>query len=523
MATRTRTKTKNSASNSSKSVLLLILILATALSYLFFYGPTPIAASDNYRYGMYAYSFSKEGFHGLNSSDNFSTRYMVIIGIALSYLALGYSVFSTTIFGVLAFLATVLIVYKIGCLLLNKKAGLISAFMYSIMPLAVVNSSNVGNDVPMALFASLAIMFLLMAFNEHDRRRTWLYYSASGFFCVSGVLISPEALMISVPILLLLLVKILSKKLNRESLGIIPGVAAAILLIGLLGVMQTGNPLYVLKSTNYCYTSSSCAPAVSPGLGTLMYYINRLFPYLGHIPAPSPGSDQFYYFGYLAYLAVLGGIYLAIKKERALLIPFVWLAASLLYLSFGTTSIHGYITSFPYPRYMLVFAPAVALILGLFLAKLPSYRFKVGRSRLTFPFALPIVVLLFLSSLYCIAFFQYSQYKWVSPLMQTSAYVKNLPAGAVIYVESGLPYDIYLNYMENAGNRTTHYTYAAPGSCGSFQPGSYAVMDQNSTLAGTCGMEVAYAPHIPQWLIKYNLFDNSSGFQYSDLVVYKKD
>ena len=139
-------------------ILITVIAFGVYLNLAFFYGPSWINGSDNYLYTSFAYSLVNGHSVACNIVDCVS--YTVIAGTAIFFALFGYSIFVSSFFGIFCYVLTIIVIYLIGKRVYSKKAGLISGFLYSIFPLVLSQSSNVGDDIPMVLLISLSVYLI---------------------------------------------------------------------------------------------------------------------------------------------------------------------------------------------------------------------------------------------------------------------------------------------------------------------------------------------------------------------------
>ncbi len=82
------------------------------------------------------------------------------------------------LFSVVAGLATLYVVYQLGTLLYNRKAGLCAALFMALMPYHVIVTRQVLLDGPMVLFSTLTLY--MMARFAITQRPAWLYAAGVG-------------------------------------------------------------------------------------------------------------------------------------------------------------------------------------------------------------------------------------------------------------------------------------------------------------------------------------------------------
>lgn len=491
--------------------LVSILLFGFCLNLLYFYGPSWINGTDSYSYLTQAeYLAHGHYYYGCETVD--CVNYLLIAGLAAFIYVFGYGMFAVSLFGITCYLLTILVLYLMGRELHSRAAGLLAGFFYSIFPLVLSQSSNVGDMVPMAFLFSLSMYVFILAVKGKKVKPAYLL--AAGFLSMINFLNVSEAI-IGVFIIssaLLALTILDRKKYGIASLGYyIAGAAAAAVIILLIGVLSGHGPLFVFTVYAQNYAQFNVRPAFS----TYIYNIFRIRSTdpLGNIA-----------FGYLGYAFLLSSIYLVYRGFRKGALIWYWFAFSLLYLGYGTMSLTHYEpVLYDGPRFFLIAAPAMALIIGIGLAELirsaarPGMSYRVAVSA----FIAAAIIALVWTSMSAIAYIGYSQLAGTEPLIQIGNYINGLPSNAVIYGPNDVPWQFYLN-----GTHTylSEWYSSQQGTCSGLmntfklQEGAYVV--GNITDSSACGLTKVYSPTPVQWLQGYNLFSDW-GTNFSDFNVYE--
>lgn len=524
-----------------KAALLLVLAFACFLSLLFFRGPSYLNGSDAFIYSDLAHGILVNGFGSISNAGVFSTRYILLGGIALSYALFGFNALAESLFGILAFLLTIILVFMMGRELYGKRAGLLSAFLYSFFPLAVVQSSLSGDDIVMAFFVTLAVFLMVLARRSDSRR----YYLAAGFVSFIGILVTIESALVFaflLPLLFGFFLKSRNRKQITMTLEFFEGVAIAMLIVALLGFVQTGDPLWVFRVNLGWYNSGTqqanglhTTPPFGNILLALFSYnlVNKLsqavlafpselsLPYLSlllsslwkSIPDPE-FIDMIGYFGYATLLSV---VYLGFRREKRALMPFLWFLTVFLYLSFGTMSLSAYNFMSYAVRFLLILVPSMCLLMGIGLVRVLEDCGRIGRRMSPWYsgryvvlalVALGILVLL-VKSIYLIQYAEYSGYASVFQLINASQKINTFPTSTTLYAESDIPVGFFTGY------RYPTSVYDSFTGCGGVAGGSLIVVSsvwpangtQIQSLAANCaGWSVILNPSSPSWFGGYSSF-----------------
>jgi len=548
-----RSEKKKEKSNAIYAVaLLLIIIFGLTLSTVFFVGPSFLYWPDNFNYAYLAYNTYLHPFSQPMGVVVLQNRYILIYWMAFFYWLFSPSPVSASFAGLSAFALTILVIYKIGSLLHSRKAGLLSALFYSFYPLASILAADVTANVPSALFASLSALFILKGLKSKEGRQ--VNYLLSAFFSFVGYLVDAVTLVMLSFLGILLLVELVKSARNRslkefagEVSYFIAGLLIAFILIAGLDVLFSGNPLTTLWLTGNPYPRISTTPtSLSEFFVRFSSYIGWLLPYnivykLSHTGLAnfsSPGalfqmlknytappydialwSDQVGFFGYFTIACIL---FLAAKREKSAYFPALWFFSTLLYLAFGTVSITSYlpIPNFV-PRFMMIFAPAMALLIGIAFTVAIELKQKGLASSLRYGTVIVAFLFLLLTSIVTIHYVRVNEYVGVFPLQQLSDYVHTLPVGTTLYYESHLR--AILPVYVPSGYKLQEI--GPPFNCSLLPANSYIISSQNNTLEATCGLQTLFAPEPSPDLSAYGLviwYGNNNATTYMLRVFYHR-
>jgi len=531
--------------------LAAIMVLAASLSILFFYGPSPINGADNFLYTDFGYYLSIGNFHKVAQWGVLAQQYILDAGIALFFVLLGPSRFSAALFGILCFLLTIFVLYKMGSLFYNKKAGVFAAFFYSFMPVAVVNSSYVGDNGPMAFFATLTVFFLAKAIKAKGRKQR-TNYALSGFFGLIILLVTSEGIIILIVPAIVLLAYIIKDRNVASLVNLIyffVGLFAAFAIIAALGFAAASNPLYIFTLNSHIYSTIS-SPKTSFGnyvnylfpfsavltiktIFSMMYTHSGLIPIFKYLENQLFNASTFNYVigqivGLSGYVMIMAVIYLFIRRKLSFWLPGLWLISTMLYLGYGTVSITKYIPiGYSYLRFTLLFMPAVALIIGIAAADILDFgKTNAGSNKrrkhmrgttkvvkyLLVAALVIITAVLFVNSVLAIRYIDLSQYNWVYNLIAIGKYVSTLPSNAIIY--SNYPISEYSGF--------SHVVNFIPLNCSNIGKGSYVVINYSESYASECNLTEVLRPVMPKYLSKYDMFATSSfGTFYNATLYYR--
>jgi 4-amino-4-deoxy-L-arabinose transferase-like glycosyltransferase len=508
--------------------LSLIVILGLILSCIFV-GPAFINGSDNYEYVYMSYLFANGRFKELPADGVLETRYFLLSGIALFYKIFGFTPEASALFGVLCFLLTIVIIYFFGKELYNENAGILAAFLFSFLPLAINQASCVGDDIPNLFLSSLAILFLIKALKENKKE----FFIISGFLSTITILASTAGGIIAAfSFLYLLLFSAFSKNIKRIGFYLL-GVCFGILLILSLGWIITGDPFHVFVVILNWYPSPlKHGFSASPNFE---YVVTSLFPYSFNLLDKPPKiltsiiNLRFFdlcrliseegQFNLFCYFALASLVYLFVAKEKRAILPFGWFIFAFLYLSFGPTAISDKYLFIAYAsRFNLVFAPAICLIIAISFANIFEKTKKSNKliKFFVYLFSFASFFILFFLSVFEIYYISYSKYKITLPLLQVAEILKFLPENAKIYKGSAwIPLEVYLNFKRTFPILTENFT------CNSFKDAEYIIIKKNEEIERNCNVTLIFQSSTPIYLQNFSFYEGIGIEYFYNLSIYK--
>jgi hypothetical protein len=113
--------------------------------------------------------------------------------VAFLYTLFGPSEWATHAYSLLASLATMFFLFKIGELANNQRTGLIAALLWAFFPLDIHLSTSLLPDVPVTTFMTGALYFFLKGTID-QKLLSWNYLAAL-FLILLGILVKPIAIM----------------------------------------------------------------------------------------------------------------------------------------------------------------------------------------------------------------------------------------------------------------------------------------------------------------------------------------
>lgn len=265
---------------------------------------------------------------------------------------------------------SVLILYFIVKKLINKNAGLFSAFLFAVAPVHVRDSHYVTTDIPVTFFILLAMLFMVNLFQSSKLK--WYILSGIAIGFSSTVRYFPIALL-AYPFAVLLD----KQKGLKWGLKIFSG------LLGITLGIFIGVPFLFLHPENKAIFQQDMQKYVLPWYQTsISIYATALGQFIasgGHSLLPNLSSlqptvfKQFYLsflffqgFGLFPMIAAIFGIFLTlIKYPKKFLFIIAIPAATFLYIS-------SYIPA-TYDRLIIPVVPFLTIFAGIFLSFLFSF------------------------------------------------------------------------------------------------------------------------------------------------------
>ncbi|MGC9205354.1 MAG: ArnT family glycosyltransferase [Candidatus Micrarchaeia archaeon] len=438
---KTRAKRRASKASRPHSKIIYLMLLATLAIFAAYLVTHPMAPSfydDDTTYEMLAHFYLEGSF--TQNAYPYTTRLLQIIPLALSYDLLGQNLLSNAMWDIVSSLLLVLITFYIGKVLYNEYAGYLAALIVCVFPVTFYLSASGNETIPMAMFASLAILSFIEGYYKNSSK----WYFISGISIVAAFLTDPLGALIGVTIFVYMLLLFLYKKFSKntriisfKSMHVFTGIAVAILLLLIYNYFTSGNPFITFDIT----LGFASGPLFIPPSVPTPYYALLLSPFLGSISGIN--------IGYTLYILIIAVPYLIIKKVKQAYLPIFWFGFILIYLWIGPMYISiaplGY-SGIPHVwRFFTLLAAPAAIIIAIFLVKLNELykNHKLIIRLLTGA----ILVFILLSSLN-LDLAPYSiYYSNMLPIYKLSQYLLSLPNTTTIYLPLQEPnIEVYMNF-----------------------------------------------------------------------------
>ena len=547
------------------AILILIIAIGIGLSYANFYGPSQLG--DQYEYVMFGWRVHSGNAADLMYNGVLGQKLLLNYGIGFFFDLFGVNAFASTLFSEFCFIATLVIIYEIGKSLKNNTAGLISAFVFAVMPISQVYSAQVNDGMPLAFIAALSILMAVKATRSKTANSAFAFMALGSFFGTIGFLITAESLIILLPIFAIALYSLISKGsiekgrhglgLKRKStmyalpffIGIVVGLAA----IMLWGHMLGGSYLSIIKTDGNWYSASIWRTTSYSEFSILSIYRGVLFPFYGSgiksgatlfsyvLPSGSNSLPQPYenlFYAWFAYAAVAFAIAAVLKRNRAIILPLAWFVITLAYLSAGTMSLSHYTLIPPFARYTFIFTPALALLIGISIAGFyenndaaskARSRKKAGSEKRK-PYGMKkiamtvlfVAVLAFLTfqSFYASTLVKNSARADIEPFIRAAQYINSVSPTYVLQSNYFIPIQIYTGFKYNY----IDISNSTP-ACSEVNSSMLVVLKTNQSFQERCSLAEVAGPFTVPKINGSNLFEFDgiwTGFADGNVSVYKK-
>jgi len=379
--------------------LFLILLLAFSLQIIFFIGfsnhPSDEGIIIGNSYAIYQGNFNsilseyknlrKDGLY--DPSEAFRFRPLFLYPIAFFWRLFGINDYSTVLWVMITYLGTIVVTYKIGENLFNKKVGLISAFLISICPLQLLYSTRVSIDTPLAFFMGLSVFFFIKG-NEYLNKTSRLkqegknsrkYFLLSGLCLGFGYLTKISALPLFGFFFLYFIYK---KRFNRIVFWLILGFIIIFVVESLYYYIFT-NHFFIRVIMNKGFIENKIIHEPTGDVTFLnlikisylesspFFYLEYITGKASYIEYPYPRVEIFCFF------ILLSTLYFIFHRKESTNVLLIWLIILFLWLEFGPASIKfssNYLIEYwviqKHDRYMMIILIPSILILSNFLYSL---------------------------------------------------------------------------------------------------------------------------------------------------------
>jgi 4-amino-4-deoxy-L-arabinose transferase-like glycosyltransferase len=368
-----------------------IIILALIIRILCFSG---FVLGDDPSYADDARMISDGRYPPLCDLCVFSFRPVLLYSIGLSLKWLGWSEFNFVLPILLSSLISIYLIYRLAELLFDKHTGLLAALLLSVYPLEVVHATTMSNDIMLGMLVALSMLLMLKGLKGRGWMAALCFASAGASLGIAtGVKIN------AIPIIgLFVLIGLYSSwKERRFCKGMI------IFLISWVLVQAVFSAVYYLKTGDYFahihaelifnkkFNPSGFANSAASLKDALLYYPR----YMLCLKAEGHPGYEFYPYGLVYPVFLLGVLYLMYKREEKAIIPLIWFAYLLLMMEFTPLRISPYYQPIHrLIRFLSIISIPALLVVAYFVRQLFRKRL-VGKT-----LALLLIIGLFATSLH---------------------------------------------------------------------------------------------------------------------------
>lgn len=383
---------------------------------------------------------------------------------------LGVSEWTVALYPFLISLAAVALMYIGASFFFGWQAGVIAASLLAVLDLDIENATTLLPDLLSAFFGAVGVMLIARgAGRDAADRGSLLRNGLLAGFAFGLAWLCKESVVYLAPFCLILAA--ITIKRDWSALTLWVGVA-----VGSLAVLSTemathwamtGDPLFRLHEVernykqweNGFFTAGSIL-GWSEGVSYRDALIDRLFV---------SGPRRILLDGALNYVplvALIGALYGWLKRDRAFLIPALWLISLVLMFNFASSSTSSYIPLPLYLRYMYPMYFAAIILASGFIAKLlfaPPTQAQAGSSGGLFTRAVGLAiaaVVLYSSATNLYFSFARSRVAWIgeSRQLHTSVTPKTVVYADTLTLRT---FEFFAGYPEQTA--WTDFAAVAPG------------------------------------------------------------
>jgi 4-amino-4-deoxy-L-arabinose transferase-like glycosyltransferase len=342
-------------------ILAAIVVLALGLRLMFFTG---FVGSDDSVYMEAAVDLAERG--RWVGQDLASSRLGFVAASAAGIKVFGLNEFGAVSVSLVASLATVVLVYLLGRLYFDERAGLLAAAIFAFYPLNIVFSTIL---VPETLLSCLMAAGLL-AYAAGDRPRPLSLAASVGagaLFGLAYLVKEPAVLLLGALGLTWMVVLVRQRRIEKAWVAVVIGFTLIVAAEVLMRYLTTGTPFERFRISSQTITHGMATWQEEREQSYWYLYLRSMFV-------------SFYQVGLLFYL-LAGALLVAWMKKRRLPTPLVvWAAVILVYLAFGSVSFTSYVPLPKQPRYLEAITVPVILLTAGVLGPLLSGRQRLPRT-----------------------------------------------------------------------------------------------------------------------------------------------
>ena len=369
-------------------LLLLILAAATAVRVYAFSGYVGLDDAEYARFAV-ALAEGRDAKTGYTGPAVFPLRVGTFVPTAAFFKMFGVNEWAMVAYPFIASLASIVVIYIAAALFFGWEAGLLAAALLGSFYWDIDTATKLLPDLPSGFYAFAGVTLLVWLERKRPELEKWplaLGGLAAGLaFGLSWL--SKETVAYLGPFVFALILLTLTRSRPRVLylwLGFIVG--SGLVLFGEVAVysIAKGDPLFRFHEVERNYHqwengffSEGSDMGWAPGTSRSAALLNRLFV---SGPAALLLEPSFYY---VPLLGLIAAVYGWLRKDRAFLIPGLWLVSLLLIFNFASSSTAEYVPLALFRRYLYpIYYPAIILIAGFLAQTVLTRPFSLERPRL---------------------------------------------------------------------------------------------------------------------------------------------
>ncbi len=194
--------------------IVLILILAITIRMIYFVG---FGLGDDTGYFTLTTQILNGHWVSYTYLNQYAYRPLLLLSTAGSFKLFGINEFAFILPVLLASAGSIIVAYHLGKLLSDHKEGMMAALALAIYPFNVFNSVTYDNDVIIAFFMGIVMLFFLKA-RRMELSKQPIYYIFAGFFLVIAYLFKMTSLLLLGVIGLITLIETVWYRKNLKQL-----------------------------------------------------------------------------------------------------------------------------------------------------------------------------------------------------------------------------------------------------------------------------------------------------------------
>jgi len=306
-----------------------------------------------------------------NPIDQFNVRPMVTYPIAALFMVFGAGEIQASVWALVASLASVFVVYRLGVALHGRPLGLLAALLCAFYPLEVINGTRILSDPHVGFFSSLA----LLLFVESMRRSDPKIYALAGLAAAGAYLANGRGLLIMMALGGASVVLAAARKVSPWApLWVCTGFLAIFGIESSVYYVMTGDPLFsyhIQSSASYFKYLHEPVTRFSVGGLQVEYTNGRPFELFRSAFLLDRGPTN--QFGLFFPLFGMATLYSLVRRENMLLVV---LAIGLFgYMEFGPLRVNvdeanhniHYLMLFKQQRFLMMLTAPLLVIAAYFL------------------------------------------------------------------------------------------------------------------------------------------------------------